>query len=1100
MRVRMILAFALLSVSLLSAQTFRGTILGTVTDPSGAVVSGAKVTVRNVGTGLERSTQTSADGSYSVPELPIGNYTVTITQSGFQTSATTGVVVEVARESRVDAQLRTGRATETVEVSGELLPQVETTSAQLGGTFTTQTIENTPVNGRDFTKLIFLNPGIAGSPDQISDSPGSYGLFSMNGSRGRSNNFLLDGTDMNDGYRNLPAINEAGVFGDPATILPLDAVAELRVLSNYEAEYGRNSGAVVNIVTKSGTNDWHGSALEYWRSGQLGARNFFNTSDLPKNSFLNNQFGGSFGGPIVRDKTFFFLNYEGQRESGKQAGTSCVPDPAQIAADGGPSNQVIADLLARNPWPAPNIPGAGSDDAGCTTPNLATATPFRNRVDSMIAKIDHNFNSNNLLTGRYYFGDSDQSFPFAQLAGGLLPGFNTVTPTRVQLVSLSWVKVLGPSQVNEARLGWNRYVQGFFPEDRGFDPSSIGLNTQVGTYETGLPAISVAGFSQIGATNGVPRDRVDSNWHFVDNYSWKFGRHELKLGYEYRRTTIVQRFENTFRGTLSFDTLSDFLQGIPSDGAQRRGNTVRHTFQNNHGWYLQDSFRWTPRLTLNVGLRWDYFGVMGEKDDLFYRFNPATGNTDQVGQLYDKDYNNFAPRIAFAYDLTGKGQTVIRGGWGMFYDAFSQDIFLGHLPWNCFFCPGPAYAGSGAAAIQQLGLIGGALDPNAPVFDAASAGPLGEFFGADPNLRTPYIQNFNLNVQQAISNKAVVQIGYVGTKGTKLFRFRDINQPTPAEITAADLACVPDIVNEVFCPSGYGVPRHFPNAFPFYINMQESAASSTYHALQTTLRLNTWHGLSSQVNYTWSHSIDDASDSEDFSPNQAQPTNSWNPAGDRGNSSFDIKNRFTWNFSYAFPKWGGSLTRLKDGWGLDGVLSLQDGQPFHLNYLFEGDYSGAGQGFDRPDVVGPIHYGSLPGNFLDLTSFATPCAWGNPLNDGSSDETNCIPGTRHFGNLGRNSLRGPTFKEFNFSVFKNTAVTERLNLQLRAEFFNLFNHPNFANPIMPNFAADIGDPDPATGRHTGFYPLTATGDVGIGNPFLGSGGPRGVQFAAKLTF
>src|SRR5437660_4802371 len=727
------LALAFLAAPTVTAQTFRGTILGTVTDPSGAVVSGAKVTVRNVATGLERTTATSADGSYSVPELPIGTYTVTITQSGFQTAVTTGVVVDVATERRVDAALKTGEISTKVEVAGELLPQVETTSAELGGTLTAETIESLPVNGRDYQKLIYLNPGIAGSPDQISDSPGSYGTFSMNGSRGRSNNFLLDGTDMNDGYRNDPAINEAGVFGDPATILPIDAVAELRVLSNYEAEYGRNSGAVVNIVTKSGTNNWHGSLLEYWRSGQLGARNYFNFEPEPKNSFLNNQFGGSFGGPIVKDKTFFYVNYEGQRESGKQSATSCVPDPRQIAFDGGSSNVVTAALLARNPWPAPNIPVfydpldpiIGPEfETGCPTgDNLSTGTPFKNRVDSMIAKIDNNFNTNNLITGRYYFGDSDQSFPFAQLAAGLLPGFNTVTPTRVQLVSLSYVKIVNGSQVNEARLGWNRFAEGFFPEDQSFNPSSIGLNTGVGgPYEGGLPAINVGSFSQIGATNGVPRNRVDANWHFIDNYSWKSGSHDFKFGYEFRRTTITQVIENTFRGKLSFDTLSDFLQGIPSGGGQRRGNTLRHTFENSHGFYVQDSFRWTPKLTLNLGVRWDYFGVVGEKDNLFYRFNPVSGNTDPVSQLYDKDYDNFAPRIAFAYDLTGKGQTVIRGGWGMFYDAFAQDIFLGHFPWNCFFCPGPAYAGTGPTAPLSVSLTGGALNPNVPVFDDASRG------------------------------------------------------------------------------------------------------------------------------------------------------------------------------------------------------------------------------------------------------------------------------------------------------------------------------------------------------------------------------------------
>lgn len=1115
MRARLILVsvclvFVLLAVGSLPAQTFRGTILGTVTDPSGAVIAGAKVSAKNVGTGLERTTDTSADGSYSLPELPIGTYTVTVTQTGFQTFVTTGVTVDVAGERRVDAALKTGEVSTKVEVSGDLLPQVETTSAQLGGTLTSETIENLPVNGRDYQKLIYLNPGIAGSPDQISDSPGSYGVFSMNGSRGRSNNFLLDGTDMNDGYRNDPAINEAGVFGDPATILPIDAVAELKVMSNYEAEYGRNSGAVINIVTKSGTNALHGSVLEYLRTDKLGARNYFNFAPDAKNPFHNNQFGGSLGGALVKDKTFFFFDYEGQRETGSQAGTTCVPDAALVAQTesdiengGGTVNPVSTALLALNPWPTPNIAGVTANNDGTCSPapgstgtaNLATATHFSNRVDSLIAKLDQNFNANNLVTGRYYFGDSDQSFPFAQLAGGLLPGFNTVTPTRVQLVSLSYVKVVNSSQVNEARLGWNRFVEGFFPEDRGFDPNSIGLNTGVGAYDSGLPAISVGSFSQIGATSSIPRNRVDTNWHFIDNYSWKAGKHDIKFGYEFRRTTITHVIDRNFRGTLGFDDLTGFLEGIPTGGGQISGNTLRHTSQNSHGLYLQDSFRLTPRLTMNYGMRWDYFGVAKEKNNLFYRFDPASGGqVDQVGSggpsgLYNPDYNNFAPRIAFAYDLTGKGQTVIRAGWGLFYDAFSQDIFLGHLPWNCVFCPGPAYPGTGPVGLQfgSATASGLPLDPNQPVYTGFGANS--DFFAVNPDIRTPYTQNFNLNLQQQLGGRMVLQVGYVGAKGTKLFQFYDINQPSQATITAEDLA------NGV---SSYGVSRNFPNFF--YLDQEQSSANSIYHSLQTSLKVNKWHGLSSQANFVWSHSIDTASDLEEFEPNQAQPQNSTFPAGDRGNSSFDIRRRFTWNYTYEFPKLKGRMAKLTDGWGLDGILSLQDGQPWQLNYEFEGDYSGAGEGFDRPDVIGPLHYTKSPTAFLDLSSFAVPCGWDPNINPGANDESNCIAGTRHFGNLGRNSLRAPSFKEFNFSVFKDTMLAEHVNLQLRAEFFNLFNHPNFSNPELPNFISDIGAPDSATGQHSGFYQLSTTGDVGIGNPFLGNGGPRGVQFAAKITF
>ena len=308
------------------AQTFRGSILGTVTDSTGAAVSNATVTIHNVATGIDRITQTNVDGSYLVPELQIGTYTVTVELNGFQKSVTTGVTVDVASEKRIDAVLKPGAVTNTVTVAGEDLPQIDTTGDTLGGVLTQETVKDLPINGRDYTKLIYLTPGVAGSPDQITDSPGSYGVFSVNGARGRSNNFLLDGTDMNDGYRNDPAINEAGVFGTPATILPIDAVSELNVLSNYEPEYGRNAGGVINIVTNSGSNAFHGTGFDYFRNDALDARNYFDPVGTEKAPFHNNQFGGAIGGPIVRDKTFFFFDYEGQRERVGTVSLACVAE------------------------------------------------------------------------------------------------------------------------------------------------------------------------------------------------------------------------------------------------------------------------------------------------------------------------------------------------------------------------------------------------------------------------------------------------------------------------------------------------------------------------------------------------------------------------------------------------------------------------------------------------------------------------------------------------------------------------------------------------------------------------------------------------------
>ncbi len=1124
-----LLAAVLLISAPAAAQTFRGTILGTVTDTSGAVIAGAKVTVRNAATGLVRETQTSSDGSYSVPELPIGTYTVTVEQTGFQTAVTTDVKVDVAAERRVDAVLRPGAVTQRVEVSGETLPQVETTTNVLGGTLESAVLTNLPVNGRDFDKLLFLVPGVAGSPDQITDSPGSFGVFSMNGARGRSNNFLLDGTDMNDGYRNDPAINEAGVFGTPATILPIDAVSELRVLSNYEPEYGRNAGAVVNIVTKSGTNEFHGDGFEYFRNNALDARNFFNTNDQPQAPFRNNQFGGALGGPIVKNKTFFFADYEGQREGVGVVTLACVPLGSAPDGSLSPSqstNSVIQALIARHPWPAPNIASAISS---LTCPNASVISPSFNNLSSVIGKIDHTFNQNNTLTGRYFFGDSTQSFPLALTAsGGQLPGFNTVTPTRVQLVSLSFVHVFSPTKVNETRYGWNRFAEGFFPQDQSFHPSSIGLcaaSTTAGCSgsgptDSGLPIILVDSLAQLGATSSVPRHRVDTNHHFIDNFSWKISKHDFKFGFEFRRTSVSQFFDKAFRGKLSFASLSDFLSGTVNTNFgksfQYFGDSTRNTFENSYGIYFQDSFRVTPRLTLNYGLRWDYFGVVGEKKHLFSNFDTTAGTLVPVGpgglsRLYEPDYKNFAPRVSAAWDLFGTGKTVVRSGFGIFYDAFSQDFFLGHLPYPPFFDPGPAYNAFGPKPIIPSANTTGTLVSGLPVYDTTGCATVEcDIFGVDRNIKTPYMENYNLNIEQQLASKVVLQLAYVGSQGHRLFRFLDLSQPNQATITTTDLTTACGTTPPP-CIHSFGVPRTFgfPNG-SFYIMQQQSGAKSNYNSLQASLRVNGWHGITSIVNYVWSRSMDNSSDGEDFEPNTAQPNDSTRARLEYGPSNFDVPHRFTWIFGYDLPKMGGGWQRLKNGWGLNTTVTLQSGQPFQFNYNFEDDFSGSGEGDDRPDVVGPIvyHKGD-PNNFIDLSSFAIPCtitAAAQAAPTGTAAD--CVPGTRHFGNLGRDALRGPTYKQWDFAIYKNTPITERVNMQLRAEFFNVLNHPNFANPFLPAFIADpgirgfqiSGNREVGGNGIQNGYPITASGDVGIGNPFLGGGGPRGIQLAVKFSF
>jgi len=1146
---------ALLLTPAASAQTFRGTILGTVTDQSSAVVPGAKVKVRNADTGLVRETQTADDGSFSVPELPIGTYVVTVEKAGFQTAVTSGVRVEVAGEKRVDATLRAGEVTTRVEVSAEDLAVVQTTSNILGGAFEAKMILDLPVNGRDYTKLLIMVPGAAGEPNGGGDSPGSFG---------RSNNFLLDGTDMNDGFRNLPAINQGGVFGTPGTVLPIEAIAELKVLSNFEPEYGRNAGSVVNIVTKSGTNTIHGSALWFFRDDTLNARNYFNTKGNPKDEFRNHQYGFSAGGPLERDKTFWYIAYEGQREDVGVTSVNTVPalgnfrdavDPALGGLLGGDPTVCTTTILACLTGQAAGVVNPvilnlfnfcgtngkcyGAQNVWPTT--TVSSAPAYNRADSFIVKLDHNWDDRNQLTGRYFLGRSDQSFPLGLSGGNNLPGTNTFAPINAQMVAISYVHVFSPTKTNELRFGWNRYHNDFFAADRdvfGNPNTSIKMNNGVTSpRDYGLPTIRVSGFAALGSSPfSNPRGRVANNIHAIDGFSWKAGSHEWKFGYEFRRTEVDSFYGANFRGVLSFDGtvvaggsspvsgLVDFLAGQPSGGRIATGDTDRNSWQNSHAVYVQDSWRLRRDVTFNVGLRWDYFGVIHEEKGRFSVYDPAVGLVLKE-KLYDKDFNNFGPRMSLAWDIGGKGKTVIRAGLGLFYDIFSQDFFTGQIPFNCFNCPGVAYNPVGPSPVfLSLSPVGPFVN-NAPVFDPTTTGPgspdTTDVFTVN-NIRTPYVYNYNLNVQHELGKFGVLQVGYVGSQGRKLFRIRDINQPSAAAINAADLACVaatPRIGNVI----GEGceiAARPFDSAAvlstlapnqPFYLNQLESSASSQYNALQASFSQRNWHGLTQQITYTWSHSIDDASDGQDFVPNAAQPNDSTNARAEKGNSNFDVRHRVVWSFNYAFPKWEAGK-RFGEGWSISSVLTLMSGHPFHVNYNFLGDYDGSGGFFGRPDVVGAPRYNrSNPRQFLDLSAFKVPCTLAdgdiNDPPDGVAEPNDgsdffCVAGTRHFGTLGRNSLVGPDYRNLDFAIIKDTRITERWHLNLRVDFYNLFNHPNLANPFMPAFFADAAPNflDPATGIHTGFLPIVATSDIGLGNPILGGGGPRSIQFAMKVIF
>lgn len=1059
----------LAAAATMPAQTFRGGVQGTVTDLTGHSVADATVTVNNLETGLTRTAKTSSAGTYFISELPIGIYNIRVEKDGDRQELLKGIKVEVSTNQRVDFQLKPKtevqqeevKTTQVMEMTSQS-PLINSTQDNLGRTIEAKNLQDLPMNGRDVYKVFSLSPGFHASTDNQGDSAGSFGVFSMNGNRGRSNSFNIDGTDATDSYRNIPVLDDFGVFGVPVLKLPLDSLQEVSILGNFEAEYGHNSGATVDFITKSGTNKLHGSAYEYFRNNALDARNLFDTIGTPQDAFHNNQFGGSVGGPIVKDRTFFFASYEGDRESVGFPVLTRVPTKDQlnqaIADNGGVVNPVIAGLLAHGLWPTPNV---GADSQGN---NLVTSTSAPDSSNSVIAKIDQRFGETDYLTGRYFYANGNNSAPLALAGGGILPGFNTVTPATANLATVSYTHIFGLHLLTELRGGFNRVHKGFFPQDQAFDPSSIGLNLGTSAQDFGLPSITVANFAKLGAAPSDPRERTSTDYQFFNNYTYTVGRHNWKFGYEYRRNGTDSFFDNGYRGSLTFATLDDFIAGTPTGGSQAQGVSTRHTYQNSDSFYVQDNFSILSNLTLNYGVRWEYFGVIGEQNNLFSLLDSA-GNLNNVSQLYPRDLHNFAPRVSFAWDVLGDAKTVVRAGWGIYYDAFSSDLFLEQLPFNTLNA-GPAYNGVGPDPITFSSTPAAALQFKVPVF-APSTFSANNVFTVDQNLRTPYVQNYNLNIERALTKNIALQVGYVGSQGRHLFRYVDLNQFNPTTATFAFPAL--GVVNQI-----------------------QSSASSSYNALSSILRFRSWHGFTSQLSYVWSHSIDNASDGIDFVPNASQPDNSFAANQERASSNFDQRQHFVWDFGYQFPTYR-NWRKLTSGWAVNGAFLATSGQPYNVNYLFEGNFNGSGEFFGRPDLVGNPFAGTGGLNLLNLSALQVPC---------TLDATgNCIPGTQHFGNLGRNAFVGPDYTNLDFGLSKTTSLSERLSMQIRLDVFNFLNHPNLANPLVPGFAVDfLQNGITPAGRGIGFLSSTATPDVGAGNPFLASGGPRNLQLALRFSF
>ena len=1046
-----LIVLSLLVPASLAAQTHRASVRGTVYDPNLAAIPGASISVTRVETGEVRTTTANSEGEYAITSLPAGDYEIKVESTGFGKYSRT-VPLLVNQELRLNIDLRLEGPAIDYDVPSEPVP-LKKDSASLGTVIENRQVTGLPLDGRNFYELSLLVPGaVPPAPGSAGSARGDF-AFSVNGAREDANNFLLDGV-----YNVDPKLNTFGVRPS------VDAIREFEMLtSTYDASFGRNPGAQVNVILNSGSNDFHGSLFEFHRNAALDARNFFAPASEPKPKYIRNQFGGALGGPINRDRTFFFADYEGTRS--REGITRVTNVPTALERNGNFSQSLFG--VPTNPFtgmPFDNgvIPDFLINPVGRAIANLYPLpnrnVPFQNFVSSPIlrddnnsfdARVDHKLTDRADLTFRYSFGDRDLFEPFTGPSFSLLPGFGDTVKRRSQNGMGALTLVLTPNLVNESRVAFNRVAASVTQEGSVLN-SDVGLPTiSPRARDLGLSFITITGFSPLGDEGNNPQNSVTNVYQFLNNASWVNGNHVFKFGADLRFSQQNAFRDVESRGRLQFspffqltnNALGDLLLGFPLLTSVARVDNPQQIRTESYNFFINDSYRVTQRLTLNAGLRYEYNSPPVDADDRANIYDVATRSLVQVGTNgvprsgFEADKNNFAPRVGIAWSIGD--DTVLRGGYGVYYDQSPL------APAEALYFNSPFFDNNIFFSLPGLPLT--LADP----FPSFFPFPLPDSaLAIQRDLRTGYMQHWNFNVERQIGDRSVLEVAYVGSKGTKLLTARDINQPQPSAL-----------------PPGLPfVPRPDPRFDD--IDLLESRANSIYNALQARFEQRLTRGFSALASYTWSKSIDDASNFFSSAGDPNFPQNSFNVAAERGLSNFDVRHRFSLSYSYELPfrkPGGGFVANLVNGWETFGIVTLQSGRPFTVALLPEIDNSGTGRsilGFgnnDRPNLVGnPELQNPTTDQWFNTAAFAFSA-----------------PGT--FGNAGRNILEGPGFQNVNMSLLKNTRFNERFNLQFRAEAFNLFNHPNFNLP--DNF---LGSPT--------FGRITSARD------------PRHIQFGLKLLF
>jgi hypothetical protein len=1095
-----------------TAQTYRGGIVGTISDSSGATVAGAAITATEDATNLAYKAVSSSTGDFEITNLPVGTYTVTVSMTGFSTAKYNQVMVAAGGSYNLAAKLVISSSAETVEVTAASLTLDTATDVQ-GTVLPEVIVQNLPNSGRDFTQMLAQTTGFAGL-----STGGGAGVASVNGTRSNSVNWQIQGTDNNDLWWNIPAINQGGVSAIAGVVFPIDAIENFSFVTSGEVQLGRNSGGTANLTVKSGGNQFHGTAYDFNHNEFFERTNPFTTT---KSASRLLDYGFSVGGPILKDKLFFFGAGEHQNFLIGAENHATEPSAAYQAAAyalldsyGVPHSTVAANLLNGNGtlqglWPAAALTGPATPENYQASGNL-TGHSFNG-----VIHLDAKLSSNDQLSAIWSVGQGTQTAP---TSSDLTPYFENA-PIHVQNYSLIYNRTITPAIANQLAIGVSYFNQVFGDYSTNFSPIGLGLNTGVTDPALpGAPKIVIGptgsgagltagntGFDPTGPT--APSGRNDITGHLDEDLTWIKGAHQFHFGGEVRQSQVDDFYQTGQRGEIYFDGsqgpwnstnfvggvaqtpcaalatknqgtaatgtpsnvlfMADFLAGClnPSASSIVLGNPKRQVFVNTFAMYGQDNWQLNKRLNINYGIRYDYEGPVHSAYPNLSIFDPTQTSGlavagQQVANIYGKFWGAVSPRFGFAYQLDNEGKTVLRGGYGIYYDSLYMKAILQNNGSQNISVFGAGLNPAGSQIVVNAQGNNAVIQPGVDIFPTFAAATSGtpaagsiSLSTYDKNFRPSDTQEFDLNVQHSITNSVIAQIGYVGTKGTHLEGLFEKNPYTNRLLSDGTLNPNPTRVYSAQFPQ-FGV-----------IDEARSNLGSIYHSLQTSIRVQNWHGLTSSLGYTWSHALDYETGLLPYLPQDP-----YNEKGEYGNSDFDVRNTFVGNFDYVVPTFKGPK-RLTKGWEMSSGFQFHGGTPYTVDA--SNNVSGTGDNADRA-----IQTVSNP-NAISHSIVAGAVQWFSPT-------AFVDPAAGQFSPTRRGQNYNPGYGAFDLTAIKTTEITERVSFKFQANIYNLFNRTNLA---------PVGFPATGEGGTIG-----STIGPYLGNPTIGPGEPLNVEFGGKIIF